>query len=311
MKLFKKRVMVIFMILTGSFLSSLLAFAPEYIGISYSRGYMQKVKISNPSTASINGEKNYESSVDFSEQNFTFGATFPIEFNNKKTIIINTFEYYSYDFDFTGVNLEQAGLRSVPDKIHFATGLVLISHNFFGKWSLEGSIGTELYSGFKENITKRGIGVLGSFGASWSHSDDLILSFGLSQSYAFDKNIFLPYAIVDWKYKKVNIFFVFPKILELTYQFFPEFEMGIFGNLTFQYFSLNKKEYELSNPNISYTTIDLGPILKFHYDEWFHLMIHGGKTVLNNIVIRDEQQTIQKYDFKNSWFLNVGFILGF
>ena len=298
---------ILFIIFATASVSQLMATTPEYIGLSIFYDYKSKSKIKNRSNLNIDREEN--KNIQLSEQSFNIGAAYPIEFN-KKTMIVNKFEYYSLDLNLDEVNLEQTNLYQIPNQLYLVNGRSELSHKLFSRWTFDGSIGLQFYSDFKENIKRLNLGIIGSLGTSWRYNKNLVLGLGLTQNFVFQEYKMSPYFYIYWENRKIIATLIYPQKIQATYRLFQKFKTGFYGTIDSLNFALNRDKYKLSNPNINYEIFSVGSISKIHLDDYFQIQLNGGYNISKVLKIKNDQNIINKFNFKKSWFFKIGFIYG-
>jgi hypothetical protein len=178
----------------------------------------------------------YDSSnANFSANQVTGLLFLPIVLENKDIILVGA-DYNRYDIKYDGDSTIKTSLSSFSISLG---GVKLLGD---GKWSVMFVAIPKISSDFKSvNIKHYQLGGAGLIG--YNKSDDFKVKVGLYYNRQFFGNQFVPLLGIEWTInKRVNIYGILPRDLNLEYKISPKFYVGVSYNTI-------KNTYRLSGDN--------------------------------------------------------------
>ena len=233
----------------------------------------------------------------------------PIIRSQGKTILVNTLSYHRFDLDYTNWDNAQGGNR-IENTQGIEYTFVLI-RQLSEKWNLTAVATPALYSDFKDKLSYDDFNLQGALVFGRQHSQNLSYGFGAAYSLKYGEGIPMPLLILQWTNgARWKADFFLPMHAELWYGISPKVELGLAARVRGSQYHGSPERYAVGNPQMRYSVITVGPSIKAHLSQKFHLTVDGGVTALRRFEFFDGDHKEISLDLKNSAFVKAGIQIG-
>lgn len=252
-----------------------------------------------------NTEGNYESSF----REFGAFAAFPVQSKDKKTIIVNGFQYA----------LVQASVFDRATSVTNSRDFQSITYNFSiiqnltDKWKVAATFTPSIASDFKDKLSSDDFFIQGSLTGIRKLSDFSSLGAGISYTTRFGTPLLLP--TVYFRYyrdrQKVNIFL--PMQADYTYSLDANdklnagFRMGLNG--TNFHVTGNNINSDADINKLRYARINAGPVISYKVCKILKLEATGGLSIARKFEFMSGDAKQYTFNSNSTGFINIGLSL--
>ena len=279
---------------------------PTFI-VSYE--YFPYAKLTDPDTAPVNGQRNFEQDLEIQIGVFHAEFSAPIIFGEGATVIVHTLSYDRLQLTYRNWDDVQGGSRI--EEAHGLEYTFMVIHQLSDTWNII-AVGTPgLHSDFKGNLSADDFSA--SSAVIFSKQLSPSFSYGIGAAYSFNFGQAYPIPLVALNYdsgSKVRLDFLLPAHAEFWYLPSSNVEMGLVARVSGNQYHGDPDIFAVDNPQMQYSSGTVGPSVKLHFSERVHLNVDAGYTVLRRFDFSDGSDELQSLDLENSGFVRVGLTVG-
>ncbi|MCP4137666.1 MAG: hypothetical protein GY754_42255 [bacterium] len=261
-------------------------------------------------TESFGGSNSIQQDTEFRPHMVDAKAAVPIIFNNNKTVFVNYLEYRFFLPQLKNMSSSQPGGITKPGYLHDLSYTLLLRQEFTKDWCFITAFTPGVATDFKDSILDRGFLITSSIGLEKKFSKNFIFSFGFIYGPG-SKIPVLPYIGFEWTINSGIDFNVFlPYEIELLFDISSAAEIGIFGEIEENTFTLNKGSYGVDDPLLYYARGAAGARFNIHFHEWVHLTMEAGYSLFQYYEVKNNDNKIYSFTIKEAWTVKAGVALG-
>lgn len=228
------------------------------------------------------------------------GLTYPFVFSEGRTILINDFVYQLIEFKYK--NWEYP-LR----RLHSGSYTLMLQHRLSQRWSIW-ALGTpSIASDLGAEVSRDDFNLQAAVIFIRHFSERFSMGFGAAYSTQFGSAIPLPVMALDWNNgRNMMLRGIFPASFEFWYRPGPRLDLGLIVSGDGNNFHGDPAVYQVTNPELRYTMLTVGPAIKVNLSKLMHLKVEAGLIGLHRFEFYDGDNESGSYDLEPSQYLRVG-----
>jgi hypothetical protein len=230
--------------------------------------------------------------------------TYPIVFSEGRTILINDFSYQLIEFEYRE-------LTNQPKRLHSGSYTLMLQHRISEKWSFWAIASPSLASDLEADISEDDFNFQTAAISIRHFSERFSLGLGAAYSTQFGSAVPLPVIAFDWNNgKNLMAKAILPVSLEFWYRSSPRVDLGLIVSGDGNNFHGDPEIYGVTNPELRYTMLTLGPAAKIKLSKMIILNIEAGLIGLHRFEFYDGDDEVSSFDLKPSQYVRFGFQIG-
>lgn len=121
----------------------------------------------------------------------------------------------------------------------------------------------------------------------------------------------LPMLMLTWAFTpKLVVSGMIPNALALSYRLHEFLDMGLAAQLQWYSAHGSPEAFGVSNPQLEYQGIEVGPTIQMHPFAWLHLQMEAGYNFLRSFTFSDGKDEIKSIEMENSIYFRIGLVIG-
>jgi len=230
--------------------------------------------------------------------------SYPIVFSESKTILVNEFSYQLIEFEYRN-------LSNPINRLHSGSYTLMLQQRVSEKWSLWVLATPSIASDLKAEVSKDDFNFQAAMISIRHFSERFSLGFGAAYSTQFGSKIPLPVIAFDWNNGENLIAkAILPVSLEFWYRSNSHLDVGIVVSGDGNNFHGDPEIYKVTNPELRYTMLTIGPAAKLKVSNKLVLNFETGLIGLHRFEFYDNDNEINSYDLKPRQYVRIGFSFG-
>ena len=280
------------------FLLSFLVNAQSIDIVKIEYGFLPSVKFKTPPVSAL-------SDVETQISEFNLAVNYPVVLRKERTFLINSVSFEMLNFTFYNVPAQFTYLG--PDKLYTVSYSLGFLHKINKRWAInllfKPVLASDLNNIDGDHIKFQGAGIV-----NYNINENTQLGLGGAYNSDFGKPQLLP--VIKLKYDNHNGFVInttVPKSIEIIYSFGNNFDAGIVGDVSGNHYRIGKEDSPAKGNSLKYSTLTLGPIMKYKITKNFSLLLNGG-FMLNRIYesFDPDKNQLRDADLENGLFVDGG-----
>jgi len=273
----------------------------QVLGISLRYGYLPYQPFADPEKGT------FEEDVELQENRLSVQASFPLEFAEGRTVLLNHLNYQRIAFDFRNWDDAQGGERF--DQVQSIGYTAFLLQELSEKWQFVAVANPGLASDFKADISSDDFTFTGVLGVIRKFSEDF--SLGAGAVYNLGDSFPLPFVYFEWNIRPdLSATGILPQNLELSYTLNPMIDLGLLVQIDDSGYHGDPDKFGVDDPRLAYTIGTIGPTAQIHLTKWLHVYVEGGYTFVRDIEFRDGDDVEQSLETDQTVYLRTGILLG-
>jgi len=230
--------------------------------------------------------------------------SYPIVFSEGRTVLVNELSYQLIEFKFRE-------LESPLERLHSASYTLMLQHGLSEKWSLW-ALGTpSLASDLEAEVSEDDFNFQTAVIFIRHFSERFSLGFGAAYSTQFGSAVPLPVLAFDWNNgKNLMAKAILPVSLEFWYRPGQRVDLGLLVSGDGNNFHGDQAIYDVTNPELRYTMLTLGPAAKISLARKLYLNLEAGLIGLHRFEFYDGDEEVDSFDLKPSQYVRIGLLYG-
>jgi hypothetical protein len=232
------------------------------------------------------------------------GLTYPFIFSQGRTVLINDFSYQLIEFKYEN-------LESPLERLHSASYTLMLQHRLSMGWSVW-ALGTPaLASDIEAEVSENDFNFQAAIIFIRHFNERISLGFGAAYSTQFGSAIPMPVLAMDWNNgKNMMMKAILPVSFEFWYRPGPVIDLGLVVSGDGNNYRGDPEIYQITNPELRYTMLTVGPALRANLSRLVHLNIEAGLIGLHRFEFYDGDDEAASYDLNPSQYFRLGFQIG-
>jgi hypothetical protein len=230
--------------------------------------------------------------------------TYPIVFSKGRTVLVNDLSYQLILFKYRGI-------ETPLKRLHAASYTLMLQHRLSRKWSVWALATPSLASDLEAEVSENDFNLQAATIFIRHFSERLSIGLGAAYSTQFGSAIPLPILAFDWNNgKNLMAKAVVPVSFEFWYRPGSKLDLGLVMSGDGNNFRGDPAIYQVTNPELRYTMMTIGPVAKITLFDGLKLHMEGGVIALHRFEFFDGDNEDASYDLKPSQHLRVGLQYG-
>lgn len=225
---------------------------------------------------------------------------YPFVFSQGRTILINDFVYQLIEFEYK--NWEYPLKR-----LHSGSYTLMLQHRLSLGWSVW-ALGTpSIASDLGAEVSRDDFNFQAAAIFIRHFSERFSLGFGAAYSTQFGSAVPLPVLAFDWNNgRNMMVRGILPASFEFWYRPDARFDLGLVVSGDGNNFHGDPAIYQVTNPELRYTMLTVGPAVKVNLSKLIHLRAEAGLIGLHRFEFYDGDNESGSYDLEPSQYLRFG-----
>ncbi|HSZ32561.1 MAG TPA: DUF6268 family outer membrane beta-barrel protein [Puia sp.] len=248
------------------------------------------------------GNSKYQASF----QEFSAFAAYPVQSKNKKTTILNGFQYALVDASVLDNTTTVTNTRN----FYVLAYNFIVIHKLNDNWKLEAQLTPTLSSDFKSSLSSNDFLMLGSFLAIRRLNDYANIGAGITYTTKLGKPLLLP--VLQFNYHKDHhkLIILLPSLVDYEYGIDKKdkFNVGFRAGLNGAEFHVtgNNIDNAIDVNKLGYSRLNLGPVVSYRISKIIKIEAMGGISVARKYQFLDVQGNKYTINSKNVGVFNIG-----
>lgn len=239
-------------------------------------------------------------------QEFGVYMNFPYRLKNKKTILVNGFQYGQVQATSHNTDLGS----KTTSHFHRITYNFTMIHQWNERWTVIGRLSPNLASDFKEKLNGSDFIMQGSVIISKKYNNQLTAGAGLVYSTRLGKPMLLPGLQLRYKKDRQTLNVFIPAFIDYAYRADDKGRLNIGGRV-----ALNGANFNISAGNLTtgdemdrlnYSRANIGPVANYQLTRMLQVEVFGGLSTARRYQFEDIHDNRYKYNSKSGGFFNIG-----
>lgn len=237
-------------------------------------------------------------------QKLKASLTYPIVFSKGRTVLVNDFSYQLIHFNYRRI-------ETPLKRLHAASYTLMLQHRLSQKWSIWALATPSLASDLEAEVSENDFNMQAAAIFIRHFSERLSIGLGAAYSTQFGSAIPIPVLALDWNNgKNMMARAIVPVSLEFWYRPNPRLDLGLVLSGDGNNFRGDSEIYQVTDPELRYTMMTIGPAAKITLFNGVKVQIEGGVIGLHRFEFFDGDDEHASYDLKPSHYLRVGLQYG-
>lgn len=230
--------------------------------------------------------------------------TYPIVFSQGRTILINDFVYQLIEFEYK--NMEYPLKR-----LHSGSYTLMLQHRLSRGWSVW-ALGTpSIASDLGAEVSRDDFNLQTAAIIIHHFSERISIGFGAAYSTQFGNAIPLPVLAFDWNNgRNMMVHGIIPASFEFWYRPNPRFDLGLVVSGDGNNFHGDPAVYQVTNPELRYTMLTVGPAVKVNLSKLMRLKAEAGLIGLHRFEFYNGDDESDSFDLEPGKYLRLGLEIG-
>jgi hypothetical protein len=230
--------------------------------------------------------------------------TYPIVFSKGRTVLINDFVYQLIEFEFKYMEYPL-------ERLHSGSYTLMLQHRLSRGWSIW-ALGTpSIASDLGAEVSRDDFNMQAAAIIIHHFSERFAVGFGAAYSTQFGSAIPMPVLAFDWNNgRNMMVHGIIPASFEFWYRPNPRFDLGLVVSGDGNNFHGDPAVYQVTNPELRYTMLTVGPAVKVNLSKFMRLRAEAGLIGLHRFEFYDGNDESGSYDLNPSQYLRIGLEIG-
>ena len=230
--------------------------------------------------------------------------SYPIVISKDRTVLVNDLSYQLIEFKYRG-------LTHPLKRLHSASYTLMLQHRLSRKWSAW-ALGTpSLASDLGAEVSESDFNFQAAAIFIRHFNERLSLGFGAAYTTQFGSGEVVPILAVDWNNgKNLMVKAILPASLEFWYRPGARVDLGLLVSGDGNNFHGDPAVYHVTDPQLRYTMLTVGPAARIRLARYIRLNIEGGVIGLHRFDFFDGDREADSHDLKPSQYARIGLTFG-